>query len=497
MASLVLALYALHQGVLLLLFLCTAMRRKSAHPVAQTTPNPARALPSVMVQLPLYNERFVAERIIRACAALDYPTEKLHIQVLDDSSADDDTTRIAQLAVDEARARHINIDLVHRDHRHGYKAGALAHGLHQTTAEFIAVFDADFVPPNHFLRSVLQQCRAFDDPTVGFVQTRWGHLNRTASLTTRAQAMMLDLHFLIEQSARSYTGMPLAFNGSGGIWRRACIEDAGGWQADTLTEDLDLSYRARLRGWRGVFLSDVVSPGELPCDVLAYKQQQARWARGTVQCMHKLLAHVFRSTRLSLRQKCFAFMHISGYLIHPLLLVMMLTPPLLLMWSVPLPQWLGWVSVLSLSPLVSMAMAQALQRRPWLQVVADLPFALMLGIGVAFSNSASMVLGLQRQHSGEFVRTPKVSVAPSSAPKTYGLGANWTMWVELALVLYGLTALAAMFLHGYWFATLPTLLYVLGFASVGLSQLLRWLSAKSAQWRKQDVTDSPISTPTA
>ena len=477
LAALLLALYALHQGILLVLFF---LQRPSTRMPGDGAPGGAPLIdsslpdvPTVTVQLPLYNERFVAERIIQACAALDYPKDKLHIQVLDDST--DDTTLIAQLAVEEASANGLHIDLIHRTHRHGYKAGALAEGTARTCSDLIAILDADFVPPPNFLRRLICERRVFDDPCIGFVQTRWGYLNRDENNTTRAQAMMLDIHFLIEQPARNASSLLMAFNGSGGIWRRACIEDAGGWQADTLTEDLDLSYRAQLRGWRGLFLADEVVPGELPRDVLAYKQQQARWARGTVQCVRKLMPRVFTSpnTTLPLPQKLFAWLHMSGYIIHPLMLVMMLTTPLLLFTSAHLPPWLGWMSGLSLAPIASMLVAQVLHRRPWHQVLRDLPTTILLGIGVAFSNTASMVLGLFNKRSGEFTRTPKNTDREKGRKGEggYVARANWTMWGELALAVYGLVALGVMLRLGYWFSAIPTCMYLSGFASVGFSQL--------------------------
>ena len=443
-------------------------------------------MPSVTIQLPLYNERYVAERIVQACAALDYPRHKLHIQVLDDST--DDTTHIAQFAVDEACVRGLSIELIHRTNRQGYKAGALAEGTQKICSDLIAIFDADFVPPPHFLRTLICDRRVFDDPSIGFVQTRWGYLNRDENNATRAQAMMLDIHFFIEQPARNNSGLHMAFNGSGGIWRRACILDAGGWQADTLTEDLDLSYRAQLRGWRGLYLADESVPGELPHNVLAYKQQQARWARGTVQCLRKLMPRVFTSS-WPLHQKLFAWLHMSGYIIHPLMLVMMLTTPLLLFTSAHLPAWLSWMGGLSLAPIASMLVAQTFHKRPWHKVLHDLPFMLLLGTGVAFSNTVSMIVGLFKKQSGEFARTPKMqdevrgnrnAGAQRSAALSYGIRANWTMWGELALAVYGLIALVAMLKLGYWFSAIPTALYLSGFASVGFSQLAQRLAPSRA-----------------
>jgi cellulose synthase/poly-beta-1,6-N-acetylglucosamine synthase-like glycosyltransferase len=485
LAALLLALYALHQGILLALFFLKRRKPETHQGVAHLPVRhadalgdaPCRHTPSITVQLPLYNERYVAERIIQACAALDYPRDKLCIQVLDDST--DDTTLIAQFAIEEAEANGLHIELIHRTNRQGYKAGALAEGMRETCSDLVAIFDADFVPPPDFLRKLVCEQRVFDDPQIGFVQTRWGYLNRDENNATRAQAMMLDIHFLIEQPARSNSNLLMAFNGSGGIWRRVCIEDAGGWQADTLTEDLDLSYRAQLRGWRGLFLAGEAVPSELPRDVPAYKQQQARWARGTVQCLLKLMPRVFKSN-LPRHKKLFAWLHVSGYIIHPLMLVMMVTTPLLLFTSAHLPGWLGWMSGLSLAPIASMLAAQALHKRPGLRVLRDLPVTLMLGIGVAFSNTASMCMGLFRHASGEFARTPKMRGDTRRSQGAYTTRANWTMWGELALTAYGLVALVAMLRMGYWFSALPTCLYLGGFASVGFSQLAQRLAQERA-----------------
>ena len=502
LAALLLAVYACHQATLLVLYLFrkqiisrSHQRSHEAHPPAvasqstlplQPVTMPGRA-PSITVQIPLYNERSVTERIINAMIAQDYPRDQLHIQILDDST--DETTAVAETAVRTACALGLSIELVHRNHRIGYKAGALAEGLLKTNSEFIAVFDADFVPPPHFLSSLMLQHRVFDDPKIGFVQARWGYLNRDQNATTRAQAMMLDMHFMVEQPARNSSGLLMSFNGSGGIWRRTCIEQSGGWQYDTLTEDLDLCYRAQLAGWRGVYLVDEIAPGELPPTVLAFKRQQARWSRGTLQCVRKLMPQVLRAP-LSLPQKAAAWMHLSGYLIHPLMLLMAITTPLLLIRSLfgdvtaRLPIWLNVFSAVSLAPIIAMAMGVRAQGRSMGQFAQDLPPTLLLGIGVAFSNTVAMAAGLIFRGSGEFMRTPKSAVVLTSSSRKparrirmgHTLRPGWTMWIELALAAYGFAAMLLLMNLGYWWSTIPTLLYACGFGVVGISQLLaRWI----------------------
>lgn len=481
-----LSVYALHQAVLLLLYFRAARRRAVRVGAARAGSQHRRSLaahhdvPVVTIQIPLFNERYVAERMIAAAAAQTYPRDRLHIQVLDDST--DDTTEIVRRAVEQARHGGVCIEVVHRADRVGFKAGALAAGLARARGELIAIFDADFVPAPDFLTRLICARRVFDDPRVGFVQTRWDYLNREASILTRAQAMTLDVHFLIEQPARNGNGLLMNFNGSGGIWRRTCIVDAGGWHDDTLTEDLDLSYRAELRGWRGVYLMDEAAPSELPGGVLAYKRQQARWARGTVQTVRKLMPSILRSS-LPLRCKLAAWMHLTGYFIHPLILMMSMTTPILLLntfFPTPhnsLPIWVNVVSLLTLAPTASMFVAHRARNRPLRHFLRDLPMALMLGIGVSFSNTVAMLQALCGQRTGDFSRTPKLrrGVRRSTA-QAYLLRPDWTMWFELGLAVYAGVAMMLVAQRGYWLSVMPLLLYTLGFGGVWLHQLLStWL----------------------
>ena len=457
------------------------------------------SLPCVTVQLPLYNERYVAERVIAAACALDYPRELLQVQVLDDST--DGTSRIAQRAVEAGRANGVNVELIHRDHRSGYKAGALSNGLRSARGELVAILDADFIPPRNFLRRVICHYHAFDDPQVGFVQTRWGHLNSEANAVTRAQVLMLDMHFVIDQFARSSAGLKMNFNGSGGIWRREAIESAGGWQSDTLTEDLDLSYRAQLKGWHGRYLDGEMCPGELPNSVLAFKRQQARWARGSAQCVRKLSGRILRSD-LPLVQKIAALMHVSGYFSNAFALVLALVTPLLMLvlgshGTHAAPQWLSVMSMIGITPILSMFVAQCAQDNAggfW----RSLPATIVLGIGVSLSNTVAVLVGLFGKTSGEFVRTPKsvaltpersIAIRRSARDKrtanwqSYLLQPDWTLRAECVLGGYTWAACIVLAARGDWVAIVPILVYAIGFTAVVFGQLSPgiWLLSRGRQ----------------
>jgi cellulose synthase/poly-beta-1,6-N-acetylglucosamine synthase-like glycosyltransferase len=301
-------------GVNAYVMVATHWRHRRNAERSRALPDP---LPAVTIQLPLYNERYVATRLLEAVGALDYPRDRLEIQVLDDST--DDTTEIVASIADRLRAHGLDVVHLHRRVRTGFKAGALAEGLIAARGEFVAIFDADFVPPPGFLKATLPCFQ----PDVAVVQARWGHLNRSFSALTVAQSLGIDGHFAVEQSARARAGLFLNFNGTGGIWRRAAILDAGGWAHDTLTEDLDLSYRAQLRGWRIVYRPDIVCPAELPVLVTGFKSQQRRWAKGSIQTAIKLLPAVMAAPR-SPWVKYQAFVHLTYYMIHPLMLASVL-----------------------------------------------------------------------------------------------------------------------------------------------------------------------------
>jgi len=423
-------------------------------------PLPADAWPTVTVQLPLYNERTVAARVVRAVAAFDYPRERLEIQVLDDSS--DETRAIVEAEVDELVRRGIDAKVVRRPTRAGFKAGALAHGLTLARGELVAVFDADFVPRADFLRRLVP---AFRDERIGMVQARWEHENRDQDLFTRAQATLLDGHFVIESTVRFDHGLFFNFNGTAGIWRRTAIESAGGWQHDTLTEDLDLSYRAQLAGWRFVYAPHVTAPAEVPAELGAFQSQQHRWAKGSVQVGRKLGARIARAP-LSPRVKLEAFAHLARNTGHPLVVLLALLLPMLPAEGAHLGTWwnLAAFVVTTLSVIVFYARGQRAIGRPLRRRIVDVTAAMALGIGMCVAQTRAVLSGLLRG-TGEFVRTPKRGDAPATV-RYHALLARWP-GLELLFALWFTWGLARAVQAGLW-GSLPFLgLFLAGFAWVG------------------------------
>ena len=367
-------------------------------------------LPVVTTQLPIYNERNVVERLLRAVCAFDYPRDKHEIQILDDS--DDETSFFTSRLVTRLRAEGNDIHHIHRTHRHGYKAGALAEGLLTARGEFVAIFDADFVPPPDFLQQTIPFLLA--DPRCGFVQTRWGHRNRRFSLLTELQGMGIDGHFVVEQAARAWNGLFFNFNGTAGIWRVSTIAEAGGWNADTLTEDLDLSYRAILAGSKPRYLLDVVTRADIPTDINALKSQQRRWATGSIQCAVKMLPRVLARKDLGMFTKMQAVLHLTHYLIHPLILVMtVLILPLIyflqMRFTAPFTTPLLTVMFLALfGPASLYVCSQVLTGRNWRRALVLMPAMITLGIGLAVNNSRAVFEAFQKNRDREFVRTPKL-----------------------------------------------------------------------------------------
>jgi cellulose synthase/poly-beta-1,6-N-acetylglucosamine synthase-like glycosyltransferase len=429
--------------------------------------------------LPVYNELHIVERLLATAAGLDYPRDRLEIQLLDDST--DATRQVAAGAI--VRLRSQGVDAVHvtRSERTGFKAGALAAGLATAKGELIAVFDADFLLPPDFLRRVVPH---FADHTLGCVQTRWGYLNRNYSLFTRCQAVGIDGHFIVEKTARSRAGMSVSFNGSGGVWRRACIEDAGGWHWDTLTEDLDLSYRAQLQGWRIGYLPDVVVPAELPAQMSAFKRQQARWAQGTTQTALKMLVPLLRSNQ-PWRVKLQGSIHLTSYLVLPMmLLTLLLALPMNFFHS-----WVAsitpWLMIATAGPPLLYATAQITGNQRWRDWLGVLPVLLLLGMGVTLSNSLAVIKALLGVRQG-FQRTPKFALQrPGDAwmNSVYALSRDSVVWGELGLVILALAALAVPGIHRGLVPWL--LLYAGGFgyvAGVTLYQAYRyrrWLATQT------------------
>ena len=407
-----LSVYGAHRGYLLYLY--TSGRRPGRRPPRRnpTPDTPASRPPRLTVQLPLFNERYVVGRLIDAVAHLRYPRDRFEVQVLDDST--DETSRAARAAVEHWRARGLAISYRRRAARTGFKAGALAEGLRLATGELVAVFDADFMPPPDFLERAVG---AFADPRVGMVQARWGHANRRHSLLTRLQALLLDGHFVLEHGGRHRGGCFFNFNGAAGIWRRAAIESAGGWQHDTLTEDLDLSYRAQLAGWRFVFLPDVVAPAELPVEMSAFKSQQHRWAKGSIQTCRKVLPAVLRAD-VPLRVKAEAFLHLTANFNYLLVLALcvLILPALAARTASGGAQRLLLVDavVFGLAAVSVFTFHAVCQREiggRWWARLKDLPAMVALGLGLSVNNAMAVVEALSGR-TGEFRRTPKYGERP-------------------------------------------------------------------------------------
>jgi cellulose synthase/poly-beta-1,6-N-acetylglucosamine synthase-like glycosyltransferase len=380
---------------------------KADPPVANVT-----EWPKIAVQLPIYNEMYVARRLIDAVARFDYPPDKLEIQVLDDSV--DETREIIDQAAEYWRARGVNVRVLRRANRRGYKAGALAAGLEATDAPFLAMFDADFVPPPDFLRRTYPVLHA--DPGLAFVQTRWGHTNRGQSLLTFLQSLSVDGHFSVEQQARWKAGYFFNFNGTAGLWRREAIVDAGGWSQETLTEDLDLSYRAFFKGWRAAYLRNVESPAELPVSFDAYRKQQQRWAQGSLECAMRHIPNVWRSNH-TLRHKLQATLHLGGYTIHLLLLSLVILYPFLLTEATRYPTLLSLFSFLALTnvagfaPMAMFTAGQQQLERRWWRLIPMVFMLSLLGAGMMLTTARAACRALAG-HRGAFERTPKFGAGP-------------------------------------------------------------------------------------
>src|SRR6187549_596966 len=399
----ILAVYGWHRYYLVYLY----MKNKGRIPVPA---GKLEAWPAVTIQLPIYNEMYVADRLIDAVCQIDYPRQLLEIQVLDDST--DETTIVAERAVRRNAAQGIDIKYLHRTDRTGYKAGALEAGLKVAKGNFIAIFDADFTPTTDFLRRTIP---FFGDPAIAMVQARWGHINQDYSLLTKVQSILLDAHFVLEHGGRNRSGLFFNFNGTAGVWRRDAIADAGGWQHDTLTEDLDLSYRAQMKGWRFVFLQDVISQAEIPVEMNAFKSQQHRWAKGSIQVCRKLLPRILASS-LPLPIKVEATFHLTANFAYPLmvLLSLLMFPAMVIRYN------MGWYEMmivdvpLFLGATMSVCSFYLMSQREvfgdsWRSRIRYLPAVLAVGIGISVNNAKAVLEALLGMQS-EFTRTPKYRV---------------------------------------------------------------------------------------
>jgi len=470
----ILAVYGWHRYYVVYLY----MKHKHEVPVPKAHFDD---LPVVTIQLPLFNEMYVVDRLVDAVAAIDYPREKLEIQVLDDST--DETCAIAENAVRRHAAEGLDIKYIHRTDRSGYKAGALDAAMKVARGNFIAIFDADFIPRPDFLRATVHH---FTDDKVAMVQTRWGHLNEDYSLLTKIQAILLDAHFVLEHGSRNRGGCFFNFNGTAGIWRREAIVDGGGWQHDTLTEDLDLSYRTQLKGWQFVFLPGHVAPAELPVEMNAFKSQQHRWAKGSIQTFLKLMPRILQSDQ-PFKVKAEAFFHLSANFNYPLMCVLsvLMAPSMVIRYN------MGWYEMLLIDiPLFFAATASVanfymvcqreLYPRTWTERLKYLPFLMSIGIGLAVNNTRAVIEALMHKQS-EFARTPKYRIegggnGPASGEwmaKKYRQAVVVQPLVELALGLYFTATLVYALANGIY-GTVPFLmLFQVGFLYTGLLSLVQ------------------------
>ncbi len=458
----ILALYGFHRAQLLYLF--WKHRREAP------TPSGAFAeLPRVTVQLPMFNELYVAERLLRSIQQIDYPKDKLEIQVLDDSV--DETQQIARAEVERLQAEGFDATYVHRTDRTGYKAGALESGLQIAKGEFLIVFDADFLPKADIIKKLIPY---FADPGVGMVQGRWGHLNRDYSMLTRVQSMMLDGHFIIEHIARNRSGRFFNFNGTAGMWRRQAIIDAGGWQHDTLTEDMDLSFRAQLRGWRFIYVPEALAPAEIPCEMNSFKSQQYRWAKGSAQTAKKLLPVVLKAN-IPWRVKLEAVFHLTNNFAYFFLVILacLQLPNMLLRKEYNNPQLLlldlPLFAATSGSIIFFYLTTHRVLYRNLGEAVRRLPLMMALGIGLSINNARAVLEGLFG-NDVEFVRTPKHGVTSKLerwAKKRYRAQFNVATVLELAFSLYFALTIALAIATGCWTSIPFLVLFLFGFLYVG------------------------------
>lgn len=458
LASVLLLLYGLN--CYLMIYLSSKKRKNFTGDMEFNGP-----WPKVTVQLPIFNERNVSKRLIEAAAALDYPRDKLEIQALDDST--DETTEIIDNVAARLRDKGINVVVVRRGSREGYKAGALEYGMSISDSEFFAVFDADFVPAPDFLSRTIPAF--FADENIAFVQTRWGHLNRDESLLTRCQALGIDGHFLVEQPARAAAGLFMNFNGTAGVWRRKAVEEVGGWSNATLTEDLDLSYRVQLAGWKPHYIGDVVAPAEIPVTITALKSQQFRWAKGSIQTAILMLPRVWRGP-YSLLKKIEAFLHLTNYVVHPLMLILaFLAYPVLQYNLIKMPPWVFMIAIVPLAAATfgpSTMYTIAAIRNPESKKFSFmwLPLLVLYGTGIAVSNTMAVfeaVIG----KSSSFIRTPKKG---SYSKSGYRLNKNRIWAFEILIGVYSIGSISAGITSGNYGIMPFLIIFAAGFLTVGI-----------------------------
>ncbi|MEY5012734.1 MAG: hypothetical protein RLY69_449 [Verrucomicrobiota bacterium] len=463
-----------------IVFLYLKHARKRPEPLSRF-----EELPVVTVQLPVFNEMHVVDRLLNAVAALDYPKDKLQIQLLDDST--DQTVDICRDGIDRLKALGFDAEHIHRSDRTGFKAGALENGTRTAKGEFLLILDADFVPNPDLLQKTIH---FFSDEKIGLIQTRWGHLNRCYNVLTRIQAMFLDGHMELEQTARNRSGRFFTFNGTGGIWRKSCITDAGGWEHDTLTEDMDLSYRAQLKGWRFIFLNDVETPAELPIDMDGFKSQQHRWTKGSIQVCKKVLPAIWRSD-VPFSVKLEATFHLTSNFAYLLLILLCFLIYPNQQWQPDFGTFTYYIINVpifffsSVSVIVFYLFSQkALRPGTWWKEIPYLPLLLALGIGMSISN-AKAVLEAVFNHQTAFVRTPKYGISQNKATdwkkSSYKAMKTLTPFVELLFGSFFLFVVIEAAMKGNVSSAILLLPFPIGFFYTSLTSLSRMLWSEPAQ----------------
>ena len=447
--------------------------------------------PTITIQLPIYNEKYVAERLVDAVCELDYPKEKMKIMVLDDS--DDSTTTLLHQQIVKYQKIGFQIEHVRRGTRNGYKAGALKYAMKTTDSQFVAIFDADFIPPKWFLRKAIPY---FSDSKTGLIQCRWGHLNENYSALTQAQALNLDFHFLVEQKAKSNSSLFMNFNGTAGIWRKECIDDAGGWHTSTLVEDLDLSYRAQMKGWSCLFLPDIVVDAELPVQMNGAKRQQFRWAKGSIQCAVKLLGDILVKRKIAFDTKLQAFIQLTRHVVFPLMLLQFLLLPILLasevnLYIVSLLPALTLATYLAMGPGAYVLVIHSMYKgTTWKDKVKALPYLLIYSIGMSVNNSVAVFDGVIGKKN-EFLRTPKYGIIKNDddwRDKAYNLPFTKTTLLEMFFAVYGILGIFIAI-----FSNNPIFAPIIGLQTVGFFYI-SLMSFSHTRYKRQGKGENRIKT---
>ena len=449
-------------------------RRKENYPVSEI------GQPTITVQLPIYNEKYVATRLVDAVCSQDYPKEKMKIMVLDDS--DDETVNMMHQTVLKYQSQGFDILHIRRGTRAGYKAGALKHAMKSTASDFVAIFDADFIPPDWYLKRAITH---FTNPKIGLVQCRWGHVNENYSALTQAQALNLDFHFLVEQKAKSNSHLFMNFNGTAGIWRKECIDDAGGWHTATLVEDLDLSYRAQMKGWKCLFLPDIVVDAELPVQMNGAKRQQFRWAKGSIQCAAKLLLDILLKRKIAFDAKLQAFIQLTRHVVFPLMLIQFITLPILLasqvnLYIVSFLPALTLATYLAMGPGAYILVIHKMYKKGWKAKAKSLPYLLVYSIGMSVNNTVA-VFDAMIGKKNEFLRTPKYGIIKNNddwRDKAYNLPFSKTTLLEMFFAIYGILGIFIAI-----FSKNPIFVPIIGLQAVGFFYI-SWLSFSHTRYKR-------------